>query len=111
MSLRCNSLLLISSPPPVLLSLIHSPSPQGEEAKNIPGESVTEEQFTDEDGNLVTRKVNILALHHLYHPPTYAFLSTLVSLSIFSCSQTFLPPTGNQKGGAPCGNHRGKEDV
>uniref|UniRef100_A0A3Q1J4Z8 Ankyrin 3 n=1 Tax=Anabas testudineus TaxID=64144 RepID=A0A3Q1J4Z8_ANATE len=28
-----------------------------EEAKNIPGESVTEEQFTDEDGNLVTRKV------------------------------------------------------
>uniref|UniRef100_A0A3Q3LF44 Ankyrin-3-like n=1 Tax=Mastacembelus armatus TaxID=205130 RepID=A0A3Q3LF44_9TELE len=29
----------------------------GEEAKNIPGESVTEEQFTDEDGNLVTRKV------------------------------------------------------
>ncbi|XP_078134761.1 ankyrin-1-like isoform X2 [Sander vitreus] len=30
---------------------------QGEEAKNIPGESVTEEQFTDEDGNLVTRKV------------------------------------------------------
>ncbi|XP_051274558.1 ankyrin-3 isoform X29 [Dicentrarchus labrax] len=29
---------------------------QGEEAKNIPGESVTEEQFTDEDGNLVTRK-------------------------------------------------------
>ncbi|XP_056221558.1 ankyrin-3-like isoform X39 [Seriola aureovittata] len=30
---------------------------KGEEAKNIPGESVTEEQFTDEDGNLVTRKV------------------------------------------------------
>ncbi|XP_078019187.1 ankyrin-3-like isoform X21 [Epinephelus lanceolatus] len=29
---------------------------KGEEAKNIPGESVTEEQFTDEDGNLVTRK-------------------------------------------------------
>ncbi|XP_034716816.1 ankyrin-3-like isoform X33 [Etheostoma cragini] len=29
---------------------------QGEEARNIPGESVTEEQFTDEDGNLVTRK-------------------------------------------------------
>uniref|UniRef100_A0A8D0D2W4 Ankyrin 3 n=1 Tax=Sander lucioperca TaxID=283035 RepID=A0A8D0D2W4_SANLU len=33
-----------------------------EEAKNIPGESVTEEQFTDEDGNLVTRKVTIPAL-------------------------------------------------
>ncbi|KAG7492681.1 hypothetical protein MATL_G00017420 [Megalops atlanticus] len=30
---------------------------QGEQAKNIPGESVTEEQFTDEDGNIVTRKV------------------------------------------------------
>ncbi|XP_045924580.1 ankyrin-3-like [Micropterus dolomieu] len=30
---------------------------KGEEAKNIPGESVTEEQYTDEDGNLVTRKV------------------------------------------------------
>ncbi|KAG5263008.1 hypothetical protein AALO_G00281440 [Alosa alosa] len=30
---------------------------KGEQAKNIPGESVTEEQFTDEDGNIVTRKV------------------------------------------------------
>ncbi|XP_028331409.1 ankyrin-3-like isoform X7 [Gouania willdenowi] len=30
---------------------------KGNEAKNIPGESVTEEQFMDEDGNLVTRKV------------------------------------------------------
>uniref|UniRef100_A0A669DWT9 Ankyrin 3 n=1 Tax=Oreochromis niloticus TaxID=8128 RepID=A0A669DWT9_ORENI len=29
----------------------------GEEARNIPGDSVTEEQFIDEDGNLVTRKV------------------------------------------------------
>ncbi|XP_062070406.1 ankyrin-3 isoform X1 [Lepus europaeus] len=29
---------------------------KGEEAKNIPGESVTEEQFTDEEGNLITRK-------------------------------------------------------
>ncbi|XP_056905029.1 ankyrin-3-like isoform X24 [Takifugu flavidus] len=33
------------------------PRAQGEEAKNVPGESVTEEQFVDEDGNLVTRKV------------------------------------------------------
>uniref|UniRef100_A0A8C7UNI8 Ankyrin 3 n=1 Tax=Oncorhynchus mykiss TaxID=8022 RepID=A0A8C7UNI8_ONCMY len=32
---------------------------QGEQAKNIPGESVTEEQFTDEDGNIITRKVTI----------------------------------------------------
>ncbi|XP_045557168.1 ankyrin-3 isoform X11 [Salmo salar] len=30
---------------------------KGEEARNIPVESVTEEQFTDEDGNIVTRKV------------------------------------------------------
>ncbi|XP_043537469.1 ankyrin-1-like isoform X3 [Chiloscyllium plagiosum] len=30
---------------------------EGEEAKNIPGESVREEQFTDEDGNLVTKKI------------------------------------------------------
>ncbi|XP_045556908.1 ankyrin-3 isoform X46 [Salmo salar] len=30
---------------------------KGEQAKNIPGESVTEEQFTDEDGNIITRKV------------------------------------------------------
>ncbi|XP_042169570.1 ankyrin-3 isoform X7 [Oncorhynchus tshawytscha] len=30
---------------------------KGEQARNIPVESVTEEQFTDEDGNIVTRKV------------------------------------------------------
>ncbi|XP_069774149.1 ankyrin-1-like isoform X1 [Narcine bancroftii] len=30
---------------------------KGEEAKNIPGESVTEEQFVDEDGNIVTKKI------------------------------------------------------
>ncbi|NXA47973.1 ANK3 protein, partial [Nothocercus julius] len=30
---------------------------KGQEAKNIPGESVTEEQFTDEEGNIVTRKI------------------------------------------------------
>ncbi|XP_009952921.1 PREDICTED: ankyrin-3-like [Leptosomus discolor] len=30
---------------------------KGEEAKNIPGESITEEQFTDEEGNVVTRKI------------------------------------------------------
>ncbi|XP_069877148.1 ankyrin-3 isoform X2 [Dipodomys merriami] len=31
--------------------------PKGEEAKTIPGESVTEEQFTDDEGNLITRKI------------------------------------------------------
>ncbi|KAJ8264407.1 hypothetical protein GJAV_G00148820 [Gymnothorax javanicus] len=30
---------------------------QGEQAKNFPGDSVTEDQFTDEDGNIITRKV------------------------------------------------------
>ncbi|KAL0964507.1 hypothetical protein UPYG_G00324800 [Umbra pygmaea] len=30
---------------------------KGEQAKNIPGETVTEEHFTDEDGNIITRKV------------------------------------------------------
>ncbi|XP_064174181.1 ankyrin-3-like [Anguilla rostrata] len=30
---------------------------KGEEARNAPGDSVTEEQFVDDDGNLVTRKV------------------------------------------------------
>ncbi|XP_063817862.1 ankyrin-3 isoform X22 [Pseudophryne corroboree] len=30
---------------------------KGEEAKNIPGESVTEEQYTDEEGNIITKKV------------------------------------------------------
>ncbi|XP_024140601.1 ankyrin-3 isoform X19 [Oryzias melastigma] len=32
---------------------------KGEEARNIPEDSVTEEQFTDEDGNLVTRKSGV----------------------------------------------------
>ncbi|XP_053094443.1 ankyrin-3 isoform X26 [Pangasianodon hypophthalmus] len=32
------------------------PKAKGDQAKNIPGESVTEEQFTDEEGNIVTRK-------------------------------------------------------
>ncbi|XP_061083535.1 ankyrin-3-like isoform X13 [Conger conger] len=30
---------------------------KGEEARNAPGDSVTEQQFVDEDGNIVTRKV------------------------------------------------------
>ncbi|XP_041512386.1 ankyrin-3 isoform X14 [Microtus oregoni] len=30
---------------------------KGEEAKTIPGKSITEEQFTDEEGNLITRKI------------------------------------------------------
>ncbi|XP_067226304.1 ankyrin-3-like isoform X23 [Chanodichthys erythropterus] len=35
---------------------VSEPKVQGDQAKNIPGETVTQEQYTDEDGNLVTRK-------------------------------------------------------
>ncbi|EPQ07070.1 Ankyrin-3 [Myotis brandtii] len=38
--------------------------PKGEEAKHIPGESVTEEHFTDEEGNLVTRKVITIGISY-----------------------------------------------
>ncbi|XP_063749397.1 ankyrin-3 isoform X30 [Eleginops maclovinus] len=40
---------------------------KGEDAKNIPGESVTQEQFTDEDGNLVTRKVIRKVVRRVYN--------------------------------------------
>ncbi|KTG00873.1 hypothetical protein cypCar_00023882 [Cyprinus carpio] len=36
---------------------ISEPIVQGDQARNIPVETVTEEQYTDEDGNIVTRKV------------------------------------------------------
>ncbi|XP_048361054.1 ankyrin-3 isoform X5 [Sphaerodactylus townsendi] len=42
---------------------------KGDEAKKIPGESVTEEQFTDEEGNTVTRKVTRKVLRRLVFPP------------------------------------------
>ncbi|XP_059215164.1 ankyrin-3 isoform X1 [Centropristis striata] len=38
-------------------ALVSEKKVQGEEAKNIPGESVTEEHYMDHDGNLVSRKV------------------------------------------------------
>uniref|UniRef100_A0A803TUZ2 Ankyrin 3 n=1 Tax=Anolis carolinensis TaxID=28377 RepID=A0A803TUZ2_ANOCA len=52
--------------------------PKGEEAKNIPGESVTEEQFTDEEGNVVTRKV-ILLSHFIRR-----FLSLYIDIMLIS---------------------------
>lgn len=110
---QTNSYNFETSSHPSLPSAVHpsfNPSSQGEEARNIPGESVMEEQFTDEDGNLVTRKVNVLAvLRHpsqLIHPRT--LLSTLCST--FLPPHMLLPPTGDQKGGAPCGQCRGQED-
>lgn len=33
---------------------------QGNEILDIPGEQVTEEQFTDEQGNIITKKVRLL---------------------------------------------------
>lgn len=71
------------------------PPRQGEEAKNLPGESVTEEQFIDEDGNLVTRKVTA--------PAIGLAVST-------SPPNVLLPPAGDQKGGAACGQHRPEEE-
>ncbi|XP_033918571.1 ankyrin-3 [Melopsittacus undulatus] len=41
---------------------------KGEEAKNIPGESVTEEQFTDEEGNVITRKITRKVLRRIVIP-------------------------------------------
>ncbi|XP_077062189.1 ankyrin 3b isoform X38 [Siphateles boraxobius] len=42
---------------------VSEPKVQGDQAKNIPGETVTEEQYTDEDGNIVTRKVTRKVVH------------------------------------------------
>ncbi|XP_077481102.1 ankyrin-3-like isoform X8 [Stigmatopora argus] len=61
---------------------------KGEEARNVPGESVTEEQFTDSDGNLVTRKVTLYRVR--------LFMATSPS----SLSGPFVR-TGDQKGGPP----------
>ncbi|XP_047559571.1 ankyrin-3 isoform X2 [Lutra lutra] len=41
---------------------------KGEEAKSIPGESVTEEQFTDEEGNLITRKITRKVIRRIALP-------------------------------------------
>lgn len=36
--------------------------PQGDEVEDLPGEQVSEEQFTDEHGNIVTKKVCVVFL-------------------------------------------------
>ncbi|XP_025902764.1 ankyrin-1 isoform X1 [Nothoprocta perdicaria] len=38
---------------------------KGNEVLNVPGEEVTEEQFTDDEGNIVTKKVIRKVLRHL----------------------------------------------
>uniref|UniRef100_A0AAY4EWJ1 Ankyrin 3a n=1 Tax=Denticeps clupeoides TaxID=299321 RepID=A0AAY4EWJ1_9TELE len=42
------------------MEAVNVPWFQGDEARNVPGESVSEEQFTDEDGSIITRKVTEL---------------------------------------------------
>ncbi|XP_006837517.1 PREDICTED: ankyrin-3-like [Chrysochloris asiatica] len=42
---------------------------KGEEARNIPGETVTEEQFTDEEGTLITRKITRKVIRRIGAPP------------------------------------------
>ncbi|XP_068957942.1 ankyrin-3 isoform X8 [Petaurus breviceps papuanus] len=46
---------------------------KGEEAKNIPGESVTEEQFTDEEGAIITRKITRKVLRRIALPQESPF--------------------------------------
>lgn len=41
----------------ILYSYANHTHLQGEQAKNIPGESMTEEHYMDRDGNLISRKV------------------------------------------------------
>uniref|UniRef100_A0A670K541 Ankyrin-1 n=1 Tax=Podarcis muralis TaxID=64176 RepID=A0A670K541_PODMU len=49
----------LCGPIAILLTLLSAfPTLQGNEALDIPGEQVTEEQFTDEQGNIVTKKVS-----------------------------------------------------
>ncbi|NXH23952.1 ANK1 protein, partial [Myiagra hebetior] len=44
-------------PPPPSSALISLPFLQGNEALHLPGEQVTEEQFTDDQGNIITKKI------------------------------------------------------
>lgn len=46
---------------------------QGEDARNIPGESMTEEHYLDHDGNLISRKVTYASVNSTFltnSPPT-----------------------------------------
>ncbi|XP_019720206.1 ankyrin-3-like isoform X25 [Hippocampus comes] len=78
---------------------------KGEEARNVPGESVTEEQFTDSDGNLVTRKVT--QPHHFCTPHALTWGLPVVTLPSIHA--------GDQKGGATRGwlgaKGRGRREI
>ncbi|CDQ62804.1 unnamed protein product [Oncorhynchus mykiss] len=57
---------------------------KGDEAKDLPGEQVSEEQFTDEHGNIVTKKVRYLSQHaSLYSTALHCGLSSSSPLLIF----------------------------
>uniref|UniRef100_A0A3Q2CIY0 Ankyrin 3 n=1 Tax=Cyprinodon variegatus TaxID=28743 RepID=A0A3Q2CIY0_CYPVA len=91
---------------------------KGEEARNIPGQTVTEEQFIDEDGNLVTRKVTVLLLLLLHYslPRKISFLipsyfPPLKKNLYPPLPDMLLPPTGYQEGGASGFQLRGKKGM
>uniref|UniRef100_A0A8C6YHH9 Ankyrin 3 n=1 Tax=Naja naja TaxID=35670 RepID=A0A8C6YHH9_NAJNA len=79
---------------------------KGKEAKNIPGESVTQEQFTDEEGNTVTRKVTRKVLRRLVIPHVKKPIRVMKELSwvqwslwaqnavewLVACQLTSAPP-------------------
>uniref|UniRef100_A0A8C3F7N9 Ankyrin 1 n=1 Tax=Chrysemys picta bellii TaxID=8478 RepID=A0A8C3F7N9_CHRPI len=50
--------VLAPCPPPHCLAVFSPLTLQGNQVQDIPGEQVTEEQFTDEQGNIVTKKVS-----------------------------------------------------
>lgn len=89
------------------------PPMQGDQARNIPVETVTEEQYTDEDGNTVTRKVMSMSI------PSNVTISFYLGFSLPLCPrvglnqyhETWLYPLllGNQESGAShswCGGER-----
>lgn len=49
-----------ATPKMTLLRTHLFPCPQGDEVEDVPGEQVSEEQFTDEHGNIITKKVGHL---------------------------------------------------
>ncbi|XP_072279851.1 ankyrin-3 [Pyxicephalus adspersus] len=50
---------------------------KGDEVKSIPGESVTEEQYTDEEGNIITRKVTRKVVRRVMVPQEKKVVGTV----------------------------------
>lgn len=79
---------------------------QGEEAKNIPGESMTEEHYMDHDGNLISRKVKYSFVtfltpekHSSYEEKAACFYYLLAChIEIFPFLFKNRPLVGNQEG-------------